>query len=69
MTVNGLTDFCANEDEDEDAGSGEARSSYAADIARRGAALPWPPGRNAPCWCGSGRKYKTCCGPTPIAPE
>ena len=22
----------------------------------------WPPGRNEPCWCGSGRKYKTCCG-------
>lgn len=19
------------------------------------------PGRNAPCWCGSGRKYKKCC--------
>ncbi len=18
------------------------------------------PGRNEPCWCGSGRKYKTC---------
>ncbi|MCY9783126.1 SEC-C domain-containing protein [Nocardiopsis sp. EMB25] len=24
--------------------------------------LPWPPGRNQPCWCGSGRKYKKCCG-------
>ncbi|MGO9505871.1 MAG: SEC-C metal-binding domain-containing protein, partial [Mycobacterium sp.] len=21
----------------------------------------WPPGRNQPCWCGSGRKYKKCC--------
>lgn len=21
-----------------------------------------PPGRNAPCWCGSRRKYKKCCG-------
>jgi len=20
------------------------------------------PGRNDPCWCGSGRKYKKCCG-------
>ena len=19
-----------------------------------------PPGRNQPCWCGSGRKYKQC---------
>ncbi|KOX12505.1 YecA family protein [Nocardiopsis sp. NRRL B-16309] len=24
--------------------------------------LPWPPERNRPCWCGSGRKYKKCCG-------
>jgi len=25
------------------------------------------PGRNDPCWCGSGRKYKKCCGsPTNI---
>ncbi|MFL1378609.1 MULTISPECIES: SEC-C metal-binding domain-containing protein [unclassified Nocardiopsis] len=23
---------------------------------------PWPPGRNEPCWCGSTRKYKKCCG-------
>jgi len=22
----------------------------------------WPPDRNAPCWCGSGAKYKKCCG-------
>lgn len=27
-----------------------------------GAGMPWPPGRNEPCWCGSGRKYKRCCG-------
>jgi tetratricopeptide (TPR) repeat protein len=24
--------------------------------------LRWPPQRNAPCWCGSGAKYKKCCG-------
>jgi hypothetical protein len=24
--------------------------------------LRWPPQRNAPCWCGSGVKYKKCCG-------
>jgi hypothetical protein len=67
MTIDGLNDFCA--EKGEAPGTGEARSSYAADIARRGAAWPWPPGRNSPCWCGSGRKYKTCCGPIPIAPE
>lgn len=22
----------------------------------------WPPPRNGPCWCESGRKYKKCCG-------
>jgi hypothetical protein len=25
----------------------------------------WPPGRNEPCWCGSERKYKRCCGAVP----
>ncbi|GGV39351.1 hypothetical protein GCM10010182_74670 [Actinomadura cremea] len=24
--------------------------------------VPWPPGRNDTCWCGTGRKYKKCCG-------
>lgn len=24
--------------------------------------ISWPPPRNAPCWCGSGSKYKRCCG-------
>lgn len=46
-------------------GSGPAedgsRAGYAAELARTGRALPWPPERNAPCWCGSGRKYKRCC--------
>ncbi|WP_200834412.1 SEC-C metal-binding domain-containing protein [Amycolatopsis alkalitolerans] len=27
-----------------------------------GDGIPWPPGRNEPCWCGSERKYKKCCG-------
>ena len=26
-------------------------------------APPPRPGRNDPCPCGSGRKYKRCCGP------
>ncbi|WP_419995045.1 SEC-C domain-containing protein [Streptomyces boninensis] len=38
------------------------RAAYAADLAARGQAHPWPPPRNSPCWCGSGRKYKKCCG-------
>ncbi len=28
----------------------------------RGDYIAWPPGRNEPCWCGSGTKYKKCCG-------
>ena len=41
-----------------------ARAGYAADLARRGdpSLIPWPPARNQRCWCGSGRKYKQCCG-------
>ncbi|MEC4018120.1 SEC-C metal-binding domain-containing protein [Streptomyces sp. H27-D2] len=37
-------------------------ATYAAHLAEMGMATPWPPPRNAPCWCGSGRKYKKCCG-------
>lgn len=38
-----------------------SRANYAAEIVRSGAARPWPPRRNDPCWCGSGAKYKKCC--------
>ena len=34
---------------------------FAAHLARQGRIIPWPPGRNDACWCGSGRKYKRCC--------
>ncbi|MCN9244582.1 SEC-C domain-containing protein [Streptomyces sp. RY43-2] len=37
-------------------------SSYATELARTGRTIAWPPPRNGPCWCGSGRKYKKCCG-------
>ena len=33
-----------------------------------GRRVEWPPPRNQPCWCGSGIKYKKCCGgPQPAA--
>ncbi|MFJ4961390.1 hypothetical protein EES43_09885 [Streptomyces sp. ADI96-02] len=35
---------------------------YATTLAARGRALPWPPPRTAPCWCGSGTPYGTCHG-------
>lgn len=38
------------------------RAGYAAHCARLGRTIPWPPGRNDRCWCGSGTKYKRCCG-------
>ena len=41
----------------------QLRAQYAADVARNPSrTITWPPGRNEPCWCGSGRKYKKCCG-------
>ena len=52
-----------------DPASGSARSSYAAEPARTApdALIVWPPARNAPCWCNSGRKYKQCCGHPSVA--
>jgi hypothetical protein len=44
-----------------DSASAEARGAAAADGARQGRGVLWPPGRNDPCWCGSGEKYKRCC--------
>ena len=47
-----------------DPASGAARAKYAVELARTAPAglIVWPPARNAPCWCASGRKYKQCCG-------
>ena len=44
-----------------DPDEGATRSQLAAELDLRGETLPWPPGRNERCWCGSGRKYKRCC--------
>lgn len=33
-----------------------------------GSGRSWPPGRNEPCWCGGGRKYKRCCGALAMTP-
>ncbi|MEU3185854.1 SEC-C domain-containing protein [Streptomyces sp. NPDC006923] len=35
---------------------------YATTLAARGRATPWPPSRNAACWCGSGKAYRECHG-------
>jgi tetratricopeptide (TPR) repeat protein len=59
-TVDGLADYLR--DEGGDPGEESTRLSYAARARELGHTLPWPPGRNQPCWCGSGQKYKKCCG-------
>jgi hypothetical protein len=51
--------WCDSEGVDADESS---RARYAAVVAVRGGAIPWPPGRNGECWCGSHQKYKWCCG-------
>jgi tetratricopeptide (TPR) repeat protein len=60
LAVDELIGWAASEGYDP--GSGEARSVYAAELERTGRSIAWPPGRNDPCWCMSGRKYKRCCG-------
>lgn len=41
----------------------QTRMDYLQDRVNEGVpTLHWPPERNQPCWCGSGRKYKKCCG-------
>jgi hypothetical protein len=40
----------------------DTRLAYTRSLARSGRGMPWPPERNGPCWCGSDRKYKKCCG-------
>ncbi|MFL6074033.1 MAG: SEC-C metal-binding domain-containing protein [Mycobacteriales bacterium] len=61
FTVDGFLEWAAREGRDP--AGGDARAGYAAELAQLGRATPWPPGRNAPCWCGSGVKYKKCCLP------
>ncbi|MEU4560759.1 SEC-C domain-containing protein [Actinoplanes sp. NPDC023936] len=43
--------------------SAENRVGYARQLSTGSARISWPPERNAPCWCGSGQKYKKCCLP------
>lgn len=56
MDVERLIRFAEEHGLDPD--SGPARSGFAVELDRRGEAVAWPPGRNEPCWCGSGHEYK-----------
>ncbi|HET6508438.1 MAG TPA: SEC-C domain-containing protein [Baekduia sp.] len=60
LTVERVRAFATDNDLDPEAAEVRARVAYA--VAQEGAAIAWPPGRNEPCWCGSGKKYKKCCG-------
>ena len=58
------------EERDDDPADDGSRAAYAADLERLGGTVPWPPGRKERCWCGSGAKYKACCGSVaPASPE
>jgi hypothetical protein len=60
IDVAGLLSFA--EREGLDPARRDTRLAYTRSLARSGRGMSWPPERNAPCWCGSGRKYKKCCG-------
>jgi hypothetical protein len=38
------------------------RHAYMCELVDAGETIAWPPPRNGRCWCGSGSKYKKCCG-------
>jgi tetratricopeptide (TPR) repeat protein len=60
LTVARVRALAVEAEIDEDAAEARARAAY--EVAQEGGAVTWPPGRNDPCWCGSGKKYKKCCG-------
>jgi tetratricopeptide (TPR) repeat protein len=51
--------WCAEQDRDPE--DPDNRAAYASVLLNEGVTQPWPPARNDPCWCRSGRKYKKCC--------
>ncbi len=59
MTVSGLVEFA--EEIGESPTDSAVKNRYSGRIAAT-SGIAWPPARNAPCWCGSGVKYKKCCG-------
>lgn len=60
LTVARLAEFAARTGGDPT--DGDTRMACLAEIVGEGGAIGWPPERNARCWCGSGVKYKKCCG-------
>ncbi len=58
--VRAFEEFCAEDALDPSLAS--SQDEYAAEMVLFGTTQAWPPERNQPCWCGSDRKYKKCCG-------
>jgi SEC-C motif len=58
-SVDGLAAFAGSNDPMD----ADVRHQYADHLAGADQVWEWPPGRNVPCWCGSGQKYKRCCLP------
>jgi tetratricopeptide (TPR) repeat protein len=59
LTVAKLTEYTARTGGD--VADDATREACMEEIIDEGGLIDWPPTRNAPCWCGSGRKYKKCC--------
>lgn len=65
LVTGALVDYQAYaQREGRDPAQQSTRQDYGEHVAKdRSGRVPlWPPARNAPCWCDSGRKYKKCCG-------
>lgn len=60
LTIGGLRAFAAASGLDPARRS--TRMAYMSAMGAGAPEIPWPPERNAGCWCGSGVKYKKCCG-------
>lgn len=59
LTIDGYLAWCTEHDRDPE--DSDNRASYATELLEQGITHPWPPERNQPCWCRTGRKYKKCC--------
>jgi hypothetical protein len=58
-SYDGLTAYLA--EHGGDANDPDVLDAYAEQVETTSGVLPWPPGRNDDCWCGSDLKYKKCC--------
>lgn len=59
IEIDSYLSWCTEHDRDPE--ESDSRAAYATELLEDGLAHPWPPGRNQPCWCGGGKKYKKCC--------